>query len=249
MRERIRTCSTSPTFGVLPLLIHGDAAFAGQGVVAEVLNLSQIPGYRAGGTIHLIINNQLGFTTPPEAAGRPSTAPTWPRWSRARSSTSAVTTPRRACGRRLAFAHRERFHKDVVIDMICYRRFGHNEGDDPSYTQPLMYKRIDERRSARKLYTELLVNRGDLTIEDAEKALEDYERRLQEALDHTRESAPSEPAKARPQPPPIGVLPHVDTAIGRDVADAGLRGAELAPAGLHPPSQAREAVRDTAQDV
>ena len=96
-----------------------------------------------------------------------------------------------ACVRvaRLAFAYRQRFHKDVVIDMICYRRLGHNEGDDPSYTQPLMYKRIEARRSVRKLYTEALVKRGDLTLEEAEQALDDFQARLQEALDQTRHDA------------------------------------------------------------
>ena len=97
-----------------------------------------------------------------------------------------------ACVRvaRLAFAYRQRFHKDVVIDMVCYRRYGHNEGDDPSYTQPLMYSAIDERRSVRKLYTESLVKRGDITLEEAEQALDDFQTRLQQALDETRQSAP-----------------------------------------------------------
>src|SRR4029079_7327301 len=91
---------------------------------------------------------------------------------------------------RVALKCRKRWHKDVVIDMICYRRLGHNEGDDPSYTQPLMYQRIEARRSVRKLYTEALVKRGDISLEDAEAALDDFQTRLQEALDQTRQHAP-----------------------------------------------------------
>jgi 2-oxoglutarate dehydrogenase E1 component len=126
-----------------------------------------------------------------------------------------------ACVRvaRLAFAYRQRFHKDVVIDMICYRRLGHNEGDDPSYTQPLMYKRIEARRSVRKLYTEALVKRGDISLEEAEHALDDFQAKLQEALDQTRQTAPPSGVQARPAPPPIGVLPHVETGVDRATLD------------------------------
>ena len=178
-------------FAVLPVLIHGDAAFAGQGVVAETLELSQLRGYRTGGTVHLVINNQLGFTTPISAA-RSSIYPT--------DVAKTVQAPifhvngddPEACVRvgRLAVAFRQQFHKDVVIDMVCYRLHGHNEGDDPSYTQPLMYKQIEQHRSVRKLYVETLVKRGDITIEEAERALDDFSARLQAALDETRAAAP-----------------------------------------------------------
>jgi 2-oxoglutarate dehydrogenase E1 component len=122
-----------------------------------------------------------------------------------------------ACVRvaRLAFAFRQRFRKDVVIDMVCYRRHGHNEGDDPSYTQPLMYKRIEARRSVRKLYTESLVKRGDISIEEAEEALSDFQSRLQRALDETRTNAPPGPVQAKPVPPAVGVLPQVQTGVER----------------------------------
>ena len=179
-------------FPVLPILLHGDAAFAGQGVVAETLNLSGLAGYRTGGTVHIVINNQLGFTTAPEAA-RTSVYPT--------DVAKMVQAPifhvngddPEACARaaRLAFGFRQTFHKDVVIDMVCYRRHGHNEGDDPSYTQPLMYALIEAKRSVRKLYTESLMRRGDISLEEAEQALDDFGDRLQLALDETRAEAQS----------------------------------------------------------
>jgi 2-oxoglutarate dehydrogenase E1 component len=175
-------------FPILSVLVHGDAAFAGQGVVAETLNLSALSGYRTGGSIHIVINNQVGFTTAP-ASARSSFYPT--------DVAKMVQAPilhvngddPEACVRaaRLAVGFRERFHKDVVIDLVCYRRHGHNEGDDPSYTQPLMYQRIDAMRSVRKLYTETLVRRGDITLDQAEQALDDFNAKLQAALDEVRE--------------------------------------------------------------
>ena len=233
---------TDPTAGfepypVLPVLIHGDAAFAGQGVVAETLNLSMIKGYKVGGTIHLIVNNQLGFTTPPRSA-RSSEYPT--------DIAKMVQAPifhvngddPEACVRvaRLAFAYRQRFNKDVVIDMVCYRRHGHNEGDDPSYTQPLMYKRIDQRRSVRKLYTESLVKRGDISLEEAERALDDFGERLQRALEETRSQAPPPDTRAKPSPPPLGVLPRVATGVEPDALAEVFTALDTIPDGfrLHP---------------
>jgi len=171
----------------LPILIHGDAAFAGQGVVAETLNLSQLSGYRVGGAVHIVINNQVGFTTAPDSA-RSSFYPT--------DVAKMIQAPvfhvngddPEACARasRLAFDYRERFHRDVVVDIVCYRRHGHNEGDDPSYTQPQMYKIIDQMRSVRKIYTETLVRRGDISLEEAEQALDEFNARLQSVLDEVR---------------------------------------------------------------
>jgi len=207
------------SFPSLPILIHGDAAFAGQGIVAECLAMSDIAGYRVGGTIHLIINNQIGFTTNPQHSRSSLYCSDVAKTVQAPIFHVNGDDPE-ACVRvaELAFEYRQKFHKDVVIDMVCYRRHGHNEGDDPSYTQPLMYRAIAERRSVRKLYVEALVKRGDITVEEAETALSDFQGKLQLALDETRAHAP-EPVKAAKPPKPIGVRPHVETGVDRAVLD------------------------------
>jgi 2-oxoglutarate decarboxylase len=207
-------------FSVLPILMHGDAAFAGQGVVAETLNMSDIKGYRVGGTIHLVVNNQIGFTTTPESARSGFYSTDVAKIIQAPIFHVNGDDPE-ACVRvaRLAFAYRQRFHKDVVIDMVCYRRHGHNEGDDPSYTQPMMYAKISERRSVRKLFTESLVKRGQLSLEEAEHALDDFQQRLQTALDETRQSAPASEVLAKEPPPPVGVLPPIETGVDREVLE------------------------------
>ncbi|MCB1031939.1 MAG: multifunctional oxoglutarate decarboxylase/oxoglutarate dehydrogenase thiamine pyrophosphate-binding subunit/dihydrolipoyllysine-residue succinyltransferase subunit, partial [Acidimicrobiales bacterium] len=224
-------------FSVLPVLLHGDAAFAGQGVVAETLNTSTIKGYRVGGTIHVIINNQLGFTTSPESARSSEYCTDVAKMIEAPIFHVNGDDPE-ACVRvaRLAYAFRQEFHKDVVVDMVCYRRHGHNEGDDPSYTQPLMYKRIDARRSVRKIYTEALVKRGDISIDDAEKALDDFSGRLQEALTETRDAKPEDEVIALPVPPAVGVLPHVVTGVERGTLDRIFAGLSTVPDGfeMHP---------------
>ncbi len=127
----------------VPILIHGDAAFPGQGVVAETLNLSRLPGYSTGGTIHIIVNNQLGFTTGPEDVYSTSYASGLARGFKIPIVHVNADDPE-ACveAARLAFAYRERFQRDFLIDLIGYRRYGHNEGDEPAFTQPLMYQKI-----------------------------------------------------------------------------------------------------------
>src|SRR5829696_1422009 len=223
---------------VLPILVHGDAAFAGQGVVAETLNLSQLRGYRTGGTVHIVVNNQVGFTTSPDY-GRSSTYAT--------DVAKMIQAPifhvngddPEACVRvaRLAFEFRQAFKKDVVIDMWCYRRYGHNEADEPSFTQPLMYERIKNRRPVRKLYTEALVNRGDITIEDAEQSLEAFRQRLQQAFDDTHDEEDGQVAKVElERPAPMAADPAVDTAVDRATLDQLLARTTTVPEGfnVHP---------------
>ena len=167
------------SYTVLPILIHGDAAFAGQGVVSETLNLSQLKGYRTGGTIHIVVNNQVGFTTSPHAARSSTYCTDIARMIQAPVFHVNGDDPESVVRiSRLAFEYRQQFHKDVVIDLVCYRRRGHNEGDEPSFTQPMMYKLIDAKRSTRKLYTEALIGRGDITVEEAEEVLRDYQDQL-----------------------------------------------------------------------
>lgn len=174
------------TFSWLPILVHGDAAFAGQGVVVETLQMSQLRGYRTGGTIHVVVNNQVGFTTLPQD-GRSSVYATdvaktiqAPIFHVNGDDPEAVTRVAQ-----LAFEYREEFHRDVVIDLVCYRRRGHNEGDDPSMTQPLMTNLIEAKRSVRRLYTESLVGRGDITEEEYEEAKRDFQDRLEIAFAET----------------------------------------------------------------
>jgi 2-oxoglutarate decarboxylase len=183
-------------FPVLPVLLHGDAAFAGQGVVAETLNLSQLRGYRTGGTVHIVVNNQVGFTTSPKHSRSTVYSTDVARMVQAPIFHVNGDDPE-ACVRiaKLAMDYRHAFNKDVVIDLICYRRRGHNEGDDPSFTQPLMYDLIEQKRSVRKLYTEALIGRGDITLEQAESALRDYQAELERVFTETRE-ATSQPASA-----------------------------------------------------
>lgn len=174
------------SFTWLPILVHGDAAFAGQGVVVETLQMSQLRAYRTGGTVHVVVNNQVGFTTTPVDARTSVYATDVAKTIQAPifhvngDDPEAVTRVAQ-----LAFAYRERFHRDVVIDLVCYRRRGHNEGDDPSMTQPLMTNLIEAKRSVRRLYTEALVGRGDITEEEYEKAKQDFQSRLEVAFAET----------------------------------------------------------------
>lgn len=176
-----------PELPIIPVLVHGDAAFIGQGVVQETLNLSQLSGYRTGGTIHVIVNNQIGFTTGP-ASGRSTRYPTdlakglqIPILHVNGDDPEAVV--RSAA---LAWQYRTAFHKDVIIDMVCYRRRGHNEGDDPSMTQPVMYGLIDKIPSTRAVYTRSLVGRGRLTEEEARASIDEYAQELGRILEETR---------------------------------------------------------------
>ncbi len=202
---------------VLPVILHGDAAFAGQGMVAEVFNLSQLHGYRTGGTIHIVINNQIGFTTDPRA-GRSSLYST--------DVAKIVQVPifhvnaddPEAAYRvlQIALDYRKEFHKDVVIDLIGFRRHGHNEGDEPTYTQPLMYKRIQEHPGVRALYAKRLVKDAVLTDADVQQ-LEDKQHALYE------ESLTAAKAKGQQAGPPSadhpgesGKVEEISTGVPRE---------------------------------
>ncbi|HEX4125458.1 MAG TPA: 2-oxoglutarate dehydrogenase E1 component [Tepidisphaeraceae bacterium] len=176
---------------IVPLLIHGDAAFTGQGIVHETLNLSELPGYRTGGTIHLIINNQIGFTTTP-FQGRFTPYPT--------DVAKMIQAPifhvngddPEACvhAARLAIGFREQFKCDVMIDVWCYRRHGHNEVDVADFTQPLMYQEIAAKKSVRELYAEKLIAEGKLTAEELETMRNVARERMEAAANLAKEIRP-----------------------------------------------------------
>lgn len=174
------------TFSTLPILIHGDAAMAGQGVVVETLQMSQLRGYRTGGTIHVVVNNQVGFTTVPGDARSSIYSTDVAKTIQAPIFHVNGDDPEAVVRvAELAFRYRQEFHRDVVVDLVCYRRRGHNEGDDPSMTQPLMTNLIEAKRSVRKLYTEALVGRGDITEAEYEEAHRDFQDRLERAFAET----------------------------------------------------------------
>ncbi len=214
-------------YPVMPVLLHGDAAFAGQGVVAETLNLSQLRGYRTGGTVHVVVNNQVGFTTSPASSRSSLYSTDVARMVQAPIFHVNGDDPE-ACMRvaRLAYEYRRAWNKDVVIDLVCYRRRGHNEGDDPSYTQPLMYDLIAQKRSVRKLYTEALIGRGDISVEEAEHALKDYQQQLERVFTEVRSAkdstdvyttAPEYPTKPAPRG---GAETAVSFEVLKTIADA-----------------------------
>ncbi len=222
---------------VLPVLIHGDAAFAGQGVVAETLNLCELKGYDVGGTVHIVVNNQLGFTTAPEFARSTVYCTDVAKAVQAPIFHVNGDDPEAAVRViKLAFAFRQEFRKDVVVDMVCYRRHGHNEGDEPGFTQPRMYDLISSRRSVRKLYTEVLANRGDLTIAECEAALDDYRQKLEAAFIETQDQQADE---AAPWTDPLpDSLVHATTAthVGLEALDKVVTALTTFPDGftVHP---------------
>ncbi|MET9265470.1 multifunctional oxoglutarate decarboxylase/oxoglutarate dehydrogenase thiamine pyrophosphate-binding subunit/dihydrolipoyllysine-residue succinyltransferase subunit [Amycolatopsis sp. NPDC004079] len=207
-------------YTVLPVLMHGDAAFAGQGVVAETLNLALLRGYRTGGTVHVVVNNQVGFTTAPEHSRSSQYATDVAKMIGAPVFHVNGDDPEAAHWvAKLAVDYRQAFHKDVVIDLVCYRRRGHNEGDDPSMTQPAMYDIIDSKRSVRKTYTESLIGRGDISVEEAEAALRDFSSQLEHVFNEVRELE-RHPAKASPSVEGEQQIPaKVTTAVSREVVE------------------------------
>jgi 2-oxoglutarate dehydrogenase E1 component len=181
-RQRIRG-DTETRRKVLPLLIHGDAAFAGQGIVYETLNMSQLPGYSTGGTIHVVVNNQIGFTTLPEDARSSMYATDIAKMIEVPIFHVNAEDPLAvAFVTELALDFRQEFGRDVVIDMYCYRRYGHNEGDEPSFTQPDLYTRIEQRPSIGETYRQQLISSGVLSEEDAAAIDSEFAQQLENAL-------------------------------------------------------------------
>jgi multifunctional 2-oxoglutarate metabolism enzyme len=202
---------------VIPLLIHGDAAFAGQGIVAEVLNFSQLDGYSTGGTIHLIINNQIGFTTLPDFSRSTPYSTDVARMVQAPIFHVNGDDPEAAMRVvQMAFDFRQQFKKDVVIDMFCYRRHGHNEGDDPAYTQPILYRKIKDQPSVAVLYSERLVRTKVLTTAEAAQLRKKAGERYSTAFD-----AGKPPTKPVPVAPVESVRPNttIDRALIEKVVD------------------------------
>ncbi len=221
---------------VLPVLIHGDAAFAGQGVIAETLNLSELRGYRTGGTVHIVVNNQIGFTTGP-ADARSSYYPTdVAKMVGAPIFHVNADKPEDAVRiMRLALAFRQTFKRDVVVDLVCYRRWGHNEADDPSYTHPSLYAKIQQHRSVRKLYTEQLLRRGDFDPETAEKALDDFRKRLRQvhlAVRETQTNRAEESARLEVETTEGVARPAPPTGVPHERLEQVLEGMEHTPPGF-----------------
>jgi 2-oxoglutarate dehydrogenase E1 component len=199
----------------LPILIHGDAAFPGQGVVAETLNLSRLPGYGTGGTIHIIVNNQLGFTTNAEDAYSTSYASGLARGFKFPIVHVNADDPE-ACveAARLAFAYRAKFKRDFLIDLIGYRRYGHNEGDEPAFTQPIMYKKIGAHPTVRERWGQTLVERGDAAPDKVEALFRKYTEELQAAMDALRPE--QDFIEPEPTAPPPGAASKAETAVPLD---------------------------------
>ena len=214
---------------VIPFLIHGDAAFAGQGVVAETLNLSQLDGYKTGGTIHLVINNQIGFTTLPTDSRSTIYATDIARMVQAPIFHVNGDDPEASIRvMRLAYDYRQQFGRDVVIDMICYRRHGHNETDDPAYTQPIMYKKIEKLPSVATQYSDRLVAAKLLTPADAAGLRKKVSDHLNQAFDANKAAG-----KWVLQPPLTHARPNETTAISRDLLEKTVAGITRIPTEFH----------------
>ena len=205
-------------YPVVPVLIHGDAAFAGQGVVPETMQFSQLEGYRVGGTIHLIVNNQVGFTTLPKDARTSVYATDFAKGIQAPIFHVNGDDPEAVVRvAQIAFEYRQAFNKDVVIDILSYRRRGHNEGDDPSMTQPLMYNLIEAKRSVRTLYMENLIGRGDITQEEFDQANASFQASLENAFVEVHE-AMSQPVALPERPVGIGTTASEKQSLSRPTA-------------------------------
>ncbi len=205
-------------YPVMPVLIHGDAAFAGQGVVPETMQFSQLEGYKVGGTIHVIVNNQVGFTTLPKDARTSTYATDFAKGIQAPIFHVNGDDPEAVVRvSQIAFDYRQQFNKDVVIDIISYRRRGHNEGDDPSMTQPLMYNLIEAKRSVRTLYMENLIGRGDITQAEFDQQNINFQATLENAFVEVHQ-AMSQPVGLPERPVGIGTTASEKQEIAKPTA-------------------------------
>jgi 2-oxoglutarate dehydrogenase E1 component len=246
VRAKLDRINKSPAENpVLPILIHGDAAFAGQGVVPETLNMMNLRGYRTGGTVHIVINNQVGFTTPPNMSRSTVYATDVAKGIQVPIFHVNGDDPEAVFRvAQLAFDYRQAFGKDAVIDLVCYRRRGHNEGDDPSMTQPLMYNLIEAKRSVRTLYLESLVGRGDITREEFEQSNADLQAKLERAFTDVHE-AMAQPIELVSRPQGIGTTasdhPEInhETKITKEIVELiGSAHSNIPPAfNVHPKLQ------------
>ena len=219
---------------VLPVLLHGDAAFAGQGVVMETLNLAALKGYRTGGTIHIIINNQIGFTTSPEAGRSTIYSTDVARMTQLPIFHINGDDPEAAYRvLQIALAYRQEFNKDVVLDLIGFRRLGHNETDEPSYTQPLMYARVKAHPGVRTVYAKRLIKEGVVTEEEVKGLIDERVRRYEAALENAKRKVKEEPAQSHSRVEeidgsaviPTGVAAETIKSIGHKIA--------VVPEGFH----------------
>ena len=218
----------------LPVLLHGDAAFAGQGVVMETLNLAGLKGYRTGGTIHIIINNQIGFTTSPEAGRSTIYSTDVARMTQLPIFHINGDDPEAAYRvLQIALDYRQEFNKDVVLDLIGFRRLGHNETDEPSYTQPLMYARVKAHPGVRAVYAKRLVKEGVVTEEEVKNLIDERVRRYEEALANAKRKVAEEPAQSHARVEELDGSEVIATGVPAETIRSIAHRIAVVPEGFH----------------
>lgn len=231
----------------LPILIHGDAAFTGQGIVAESLNLSRLEGYHTGGTMHIIANNQLGFTTDPKDSRSTLYASELAKGFRMPIIHVNADDPAACIAvARMAIAYMLKFRRDVIIDLIGYRRYGHNEGDEPGFTQPVLYKKIEKHPTVRKLWGDTLVERGVIAETEPDELFEAHNKHLQQVLENL--DPERDLIDQRPEPPKPGIARTVKTAVSAERLRELNKSLTEFPEGFHIHPKLQKTIR-TRQDA